>query len=289
MDIHIFSVSDKNPIDILYVQLNSIKKNKKKDTVIYYDLIIEDVDAEVKEYFNDLVSDDFNIDFLDARPYEKYINPPKKSYLYYVRCLAPVIFSGSSKILYLDTDILMINGGIEELWDTDINNFYLVASLDIEESYRDERERINVGKNTKNNNYFNTGVMLLNLAKLRECCFIINDYLEHWPEGLECILYDQTLLNWLLKDGVRIIDSKYNNSILSMAEYDRPYYEKFYNTKNLLTKYKDACFLHFKGYKIWNQVPKAIQKRLPYYKLAQIFYLSYYNKLKKQENALNSK
>jgi lipopolysaccharide biosynthesis glycosyltransferase len=283
MNIDIFSVSDKKPIDILYVQLNSIKQNKNKDTIINYDLIIEDVDSNFKEYFNDLISNDFNIQFLDARPYEKYINPPKKSYLYYVRCLAPIIFSGSSKILYLDTDILMINEGIEELWNTNIDNYYLAAAIDIEEAYRDEHERINVGKNIKDNNYFNTGVMLLNLTKLREYSTVIRDYLEHWPEGLECILYDQTLFNWMFKNGVKIIDSNYNNSILSMVEYDKPYYEQYYNTKNLLTKYKNACFLHFKGYKVWNEISKKIQKHLPHYKLGQIIYFIYYEKLSKKQ------
>lgn len=289
MDISIFSVSDKRPKNILYVQLNSIKHYKKQDTIIHYFLLIEDVDSEFTSYFEDLISPDFIIHFIDARYYEKYINPPRNSYLYYVRCLAPIIFPYHFKVLYLDTDILMINEGIEDLWTTDINNYYLVASIDIEEAYRDVHERINVKKNTENNTYFNSGVMLMNLSNLRNGGFdyTLMNYLKHWPEELECILFDQTLLNWIFNDTVKIIDSKYNNSILSMVYYDRIYYENYYNTINLLDMYQNACFLHFKGNKVWDDLPQNVWIKLPHYEIGQKFYLEYYSRFSKNAKQNN--
>ena len=102
MIIDIFSVSDKNTLDIIYVMLNSIKHCKDKETIVHYYLIIEDCDDDVKEYFSDLVSDDFSISFIEARNYEQCINPPDRSYLYYMRCLAPFIFKDIKHNYYLN-------------------------------------------------------------------------------------------------------------------------------------------------------------------------------------------
>ena len=286
MIIDIFSVSDKNPLDIIYVMLNSIKKCKDEETTVHYHLIIEDCDDVVKEYFSDLVSDDFYISFIEARNYEQCINPPDRSYLYYMRCLAPFIFKDMSKILYLDTDVVMVSNRLEELWNTDVENYYLAGAIDIEESLRDEAERINVGKNQPNNTYFNSGVLIFNLDKIRKDEYDkkLMQYLLHYPDELQCILHDQTLLNWLFKDNVKIISTDFNNSILSMVSYDREYYEKFYGTKNLIEKLKDVCILHFKGHKVWKYLETTEQKLLlPNYKLGRTFYLNLYKEFSKEQ------
>ena len=285
MIIDIFSVSDKNPLDIIYVMLNSIKKCKDEETTVHYHLIIEDCDDAVKEYFSDLVSDDFYISFIEARNYEQCINPPDRSYLYYMRCLAPFIFKDISKILYLDTDVVMVSNRLEELWNTDLENYYLAGAIDIEESLRDEAERINVGKNQPNNTYFNSGVLIFNLDKIRKDGYDekLCQYLLKYPEGLQCILQDQTLLNWLFKDNVKIISTDFNNSILSMIIYDTTYYQTFYNTRNLLEKLETACLLHFKGHKVWKPLVDSNQKKyLPNYTFGRIIYLNLYNQFSKK-------
>ena len=283
--ISIFSVSDKKPIDIIYVELNSIKNAKEDSTVIDYYLIIEDLDNKVEQYFEDLQSPDFNIILLNARDYSKYIDPPAKTYLYYVRCLTPRIFKHLDKILYLDTDIVCAGPGIEELWNTDLTNKYLAAAIDIEQSYRDQAERINVGKDVQNNNYVNSGVMLLNLKKWRDQGYdkIFQQYLLSWPKDLQPILMDQTLINYVFKQGIKVISTKYNNSILSMTQIDTPHYWRYYGTQNLLEKMNDVVLIHLKGPKPYHAVNAWIQYNMPHRKLAQQVYGQLYGQFGKHE------
>ena len=281
MIIDIFSVSDKKNLDILYVQLNSIKQMKLPDTIIHYSYFIEDINDENKEYFNDLISPDFNIQFIDARKYEKQINCPENTYLYYIRCLAPRIFKNKDKILYFDSDVLLVDNRLEELWSTSIEGCFLAATLDIEENYRDKDELKNV---MKYKDYFNAGVMLMNLKEIRkhEYDLLLAQYLLKWPNCLRRTLHDQTLLNWFFHYSVKIISTDFNNSILSMRLYDMKHYQNFYKTKNLYGEVKKACILHFKGDKVWKILSKEQKSILPYYALGRTIYLNLYNKYAKK-------
>ena len=282
MTIDMFSVSDKKPKDILYVQLKSIRESKEDDTVVNYYLLIDDVDQEFIDYFVDLQSNTFHVYFLNASDYKSKINPPKKTYLYYVRCLAPSIFPLKDKILYLDTDIAAINVGIEDLWNTDISTKYIAATLDIEIQYNDPHQMVNVHKG---DNYFNSGVMLMNLKRMRQNDIDtkLEQYLLHWPKDVRCTLYDQTLLNYVIGNEVKIISSKWNNSILSMVDRDQSAYQSFYCTQNLTSKIKDAVLIHMKGPKPWNAVSQATADVLPYRKLLQQVYGQLYQALAKHE------
>lgn len=278
----IFSVSDKKRKDTLYVELRSIKESKEEQTVINYYLIIEDLDDDYKQYFEDLKSPDFNITFLNARDYQQYINPPQKTYLYYVRCLAPRIFPNLEKILYLDTDVVAINVGIEQLWDTKVDTKYVAAVTDIEIQYNTPFQMKNVGKT---DNYFNSGVMLLNLKRMRENDIDtkLEEYLLNWPKELKCVLYDQTLLNYVFGDEVKIISSKWNNSILSLVYKDERAYQNYYGTQNLIKKIEDAVLIHMKGPKPWDAVSQWTADQLINRKMLQRIYGQIYKTLAKHE------
>lgn len=77
----------------------------------------------------------------------------------------PSIFSELDRILYVDSDIV-IKDNIQELLGTNIDNSYLAASYE----FWDHIERISYSLNKKVSEsfYFNSGVMLLNLKKMRE-------------------------------------------------------------------------------------------------------------------------
>mgnify|MGYP003319475881 CR=1 FL=1 len=113
MNINVASVSDKKGLDRVYILLNSLKQTKQNDTIVNYYLIIEDADDEVKKYFLDIVNVDFRIQIIDTSWFKQRINPPQNSYLYYVRCLFPAYFKGLDKLLYLDTDMVFLQEGVE--------------------------------------------------------------------------------------------------------------------------------------------------------------------------------
>ena len=282
--ISIFSVSNRNYQDILYVHLNSIKQNKSKNTKINYYALVEGCFDKIEHYYSDLIAPDFNLIFIDPKKWQDCVGN-KKDYMYYIRCLAPFIFNDLDKILFLDVDTIITNNRLDELWAIDIENKYLAATIDIEESFWDRNERINVGKDYTGNNYFNAGVMLLNLKKIREDGYVkkLADSVASYPKNLISILRDQTLLNWIFKDNIKLISTDFNNSILSMSNQVRYYYENYYKTKNLVPIIKNACILHFKGPKVWDFVEKQKKKERPFFELAKFMYYDYYSRLSKQK------
>lgn len=100
-----------------------------------------------------------------------------------------------NKALYIDTDTC-IDGNLDELFSLDLNNYYFGAVS---------------GHITKfNAKYFNTGIMLLNLQKLRndnipERAFkLLNKCNYEYP--------DQDVLNLLCRNRIMELDTKYNSS-----------------------------------------------------------------------------
>lgn len=251
MNIDVVSVNDKNGLDRVYMLLNSLKKTKQDDTVVNYYLFVEDVDDEVKQYFKDLISADFRIQIEDTSWFKERINSPYRTYLYYVRCLFPSYFTWLDKILYLDTDIVFLQNGVEQLWETNVDNYSLGAVSDITVNYFKPLAKIEKDP-TKTKDYFNSGVLLMNLKRIREANK--HKQLQKWMlkwnlKELKPSTMDQTLLNYIFReDEVNYLDYKYNDYSLVIT---KTVYSVF---KQKLNKYsepiqsvKDAIILHFLG------------------------------------------
>lgn len=156
----------------------------------------------------------------------------------YLRLWTPSILPTIDKAIYIDSDTL-IRKPLRELWDTDISNHSLGACLDSTFS------RNIVAKYLTEDiiaHYFNSGVLLLNLAYWREnnveakLC----KYLKHNNVKLP----DQDALNAVLYDTVKIMHPKWN----ALASYFT------FTPKVPLSQFKyipylcrNACIVHFIG------------------------------------------
>jgi lipopolysaccharide biosynthesis glycosyltransferase len=100
-----------------------------------------------------------------------------------------------NKIIYLDCDIVL-NDDIDKVWEIDINN-YLLAAV---------RDGIYV------ENYFNSGVMFLNLKNLRDFDFYSKwkDYVIKHPNISKLKYPDQDILNDVTKGKVLFLSEYYN-------------------------------------------------------------------------------
>ena len=139
--------------------------------------------------------------------------------------MASEILTQYDKVLYLDVDII-VDGNISELWNTNIEE-YVVAAVR-EESVEANEERLGIPKNQK---YFNAGVLLMNLKKIREEKFFekIMNYLK---KNYETILYsDQDVLNAVFYNTWLELDEKWNyhnyfvirrNSKIELINLDTP-------------------------------------------------------------------
>lgn len=166
----------------------------------------------------------------------------------YIKFDIPNIFKKFNKILYLDTDIIILKD-LMPLWKIILEKYYFACVEDPLAYFtptKDFRKRLN----TTNEKYFNSGVMLLNLEKLRE-------------DNLSVKLYDNSLENdWIF------VDQDAFNAVAGHNCKYIPYYYNitgtnerhmgFENLRNNYFKYlkdnnweKEGYIYHFTATKPW--------------------------------------
>lgn len=178
-------------------------------------------------------------------------------YTMYLRLFSDKIISKKiDKILYLDPDII-INDDIKKLYEIDLNNNYLGA---IKEDYNGENKR-RLFLNKKN--YYNSGVLVINLKKMRDND--ISTKIEKFIKNLnfENIIYpDQDIINIFYEENeILTVDPLWNvhNEYLRLNNY----------------KVDDFKIVHYTGStKPWN-----FTSLHPYRK----YYIEYYNKINEEK------
>ena len=255
MNITIGSTTTTDRLDIVYILFNSIKQTKRNDTYVTYHLFVKYTEQCNREYcqnyFSKLQSPDFNIKLEDVDVFKDAVHTPARDHIYYAKCLFPKYFSSKDRVLFLDVDLVFIKQGIEELWNSNIDDYYVGAVIDPTWTYSPllKAELSNTGSD----NYFNAGVILFNNKKIREDKKDdqLADWCIHWDTSkLKCYCYDQTLINHILKDKVKLLDFKFNNSLLASGEISRDVYSCYLSTKGYKDQFKsleDAVLLHFSG------------------------------------------
>jgi lipopolysaccharide biosynthesis glycosyltransferase len=102
----------------------------------------------------------------------------------FLRLFADKIETLPEKIIYLDTDI-MLNGNIEDLFNIDISNHELGVVLD------------RYGKFFIKPNYFNSGMLLMNMKKIKETNLL--EKVRNFCFNKKMAFPDQSALNKLCK------------------------------------------------------------------------------------------
>lgn len=185
----------------------------------------------------------------------------------------PNLFRNIDKALYLDGDIL-VNRDITNIFDIDISNSYLAAVDDMGNEYEENRNFLlatRIGLNSSN--YFNSGVMLLNLKKMR------NDdiYQKLMKFRIEKKNYfmDQDAFNYILHESRVKIPYNYNflTSVFEefeITEINNKFFKDAYEDCELCLK--DQFVIHMTGrFKPWKyNIPWVTELFLKYYN--QSFY-----------------
>ncbi len=114
----------------------------------------------------------------------------------------PSLFPSEERVLYLDGDILVL-GDLSGLWKTELDDAYAAVVKDFRQSLRGAGEALGHAS------YFNSGVMLLNAAKLRNggIADALLEAKEHEPVSA---FMDQTAFNMVFGDDVRHVSPEYN-------------------------------------------------------------------------------
>lgn len=212
--INLFFAVDDNYCPFLSVAIDSIIDNANKN----YNYHIFVLTTYISEYNQNLiksrVSGNFSIEFINiknklASISEKLFTRDYYSKTTYYRLFIPNMFPNLNKALYLDSDIIVC-GDISKLYNTNLKNNLAgavtdsaVSNNDIFIKYVEECVGVHF------NNYFNAGILLMNLEEMRKFDFE-NKFLDLLSKYQFTVAQDQDYLNVILKNKITYIDSSWN-------------------------------------------------------------------------------
>jgi len=228
---HIFYGTDKGYIVHTGVSIASVLLNAdKQQEFSFYILTDKSVTPEIREQFKELQKiKAHSLVFIDVDE-ERFsnLNRYKGSLGTYYRFLIPLV-SREDKVLYLDGDTI-IRGNLRGLWNTNISDMYLAGIPDYPEG-----RVLNAMNVLKLNRYFNAGVLLFNLKRIREDG--LSDRFFHTMNTIPNVngWGDQNVINYLFAGKIAPLSQKYN------------WYERFgFNG--------DAIIAHFIDGKPWRTI-----------------------------------
>lgn len=267
--VHIALCADKNVIRSLGVTMYSILKHSHKSSMfhIFYNGILEQEEVKRFEQLIDNCNAACNIYSMNNTFFSTLHHNERISVTAYYRLMVPYILSDYdvSRVLYLDTDILCIQN-ISNLFSVDLKNklAYVVRNSKYMQDSQ-VKYRISIGINP--NEYFNSGVLLLNIRPYIEQD--IGNKALQLATSNSFIEMDQDILNILLKGKV-IFDSEYFYNF-TMQVHDDEWKPDWKDKIKLIhfTSDKKPWKLYTSN---WGENKKAIQDtvhswKYPYFKL----------------------
>lgn len=156
------------------------------------------------------------------------------------RIFLPELLPELERVLYLDSDLIAL-ADLGPLWASDVEDFYLAAATNVLEPHYARRLE-EAGLDPRR--YFNAGVMLLNLARMRRdgCGEALRAYGVEHASGL--VLRDQDALNAILGGRRLALHPRWN----CMNAYFRfPWSVESFGPERLAEALADPAVRHFEG------------------------------------------
>lgn len=259
--IHLGITFDQNYLTLFYVLLTSVFANNKKNKITIH-AIATGVDAEEREKIKIFIQahggDIFFYDFDGAQASQLTLTQGKHlTAATYYRLYLPALVPGHiQKLLYLDTDIVVI-GDLWDLYNTDLKGLPAAAV-----NYPDSQPRPELNLHTPGN-YFNAGVMLINQSVWKEGAISQKtiQFAQQNPE--KCRLNDQDALNAVLVNNYYKLELKYNVTLSDIPDdLGKSKYKTFLS---------DKVIIHYTrgGHKPWKMLGKNKFRHLYHYYLKQ--------------------
>lgn len=166
-----------------------------------------------------------------------------------MRLYVPDILPDVDKVLYLDCDII-VNLDVKELWDINLDSWilgavvpekHLVSRYNHDKKMRKIYQKFNIDIN----DYFNAGVLLLNLKSIREVTNrFTSELLELLHENPDLPYLNQDLLNIFCKGKYLHLHEKYN----------------IFSTHGSVLEYADNAIIHYaiQEVKPWKRYSEGI-------------------------------
>ncbi len=214
-EIPIFFAVDDGYIPFLAVTLQGLIDNSSKDNLYIIKVLYNNIAKINIKKIMQFENENVKIEFVDVTNHIRIISEKLYTRDYYskstyFRLFIPDLFPEYDKALYLDCDIAILED-IANLYNIDIGTNLVGAAPDgavqTNDIFKIYVERV-IGVNNYNN-YFNAGILIMNLEEMRKF-----DFQEKFVYLLGTIKYkvaqDQDYLNRMCKGRVKIIDDSWD-------------------------------------------------------------------------------
>ena len=226
-EIPVFFSTDNNYLPYLDVAIRSLIKNASKEHNYRIVILNTGLDREKMDKIKALSSDQFIINFVDVSHAVDDIKHQLRNVYHfglaaYYRLFIEELFPEYDKILYLDCDIVVL-GDISKLYYMDMGDNAVAGVVEqfilhspVFSLYTKEA----VGVDSKN--YINSGILLMNLAKLREMQ-MEKQFVELLTTyNFDVIDPDQAYINYICQGKIKYLPLEWNRTPLEAVECQTP-------------------------------------------------------------------
>ena len=213
--IPIFYAVDDGYVPFLAVSIHSLIENSSKNYYYAIKVLYTNICEENKKKILKYERDNVKIEFVDLNYYIEEIKDKLFTRDYYTkttyfRLFIPNIYPQYNKVIYLDSDTVLL-GDVAELYLQDMgSNLVAVVPDDIiqnEEIFQEYVEKV-VGV-ADYRRYFNAGVLVMNLDEMRKSKF--QEKFLYLLETVKfAVVQDQDYLNRLCKGRTKILENGWN-------------------------------------------------------------------------------
>ena len=213
--IPIFFAVDDEYTPFLSVALQSLIDNSSKENYYSIKILYTNISQENQNKINKYEKENVNIEFVDLNYYidkvkDKLYTRDYYSKTTYFRLFIPELYPQYDKVLYLDSDIVILSD-IADLYNIDMEDNLVAAAPDdviqTIEVFQNYVEKVVGVADYKN--YFNAGVLLMNLDELRKFNFQ-EKFLYLLSTVKFSVAQDQDYLNRLCKGRVKLIENTWD-------------------------------------------------------------------------------
>ena len=172
------------------------------------------------------------------------------------RLMIPEVMPELSKVIYLDADLLFCRD-IAELWATDISDYALAAVHDVGFERGIMWPSIVKQGHMKVQDYFNSGVLYMNLDRIRSMGCLRDMAVQFLLDHPESFLPDQDALNYIYRDCTLLLDSGWNRFV----RYERGENKQL---RDLVYHFVGAPFIIFSSPAEYEREYMSVRVRTPW-------------------------
>ena len=224
--IPIFFAVDDGYIPFLAVSIQSLADHASDENQYVIKVLYTNISEENQKNISKYERENISIEFVDLNYYiekikDKLYTRDYYSKTTYFRLFIPNLYPQYNKVLYLDSDITILSD-VADLYNIDMGDNLIAAAPDdviqTIEVFQDYAEKV-VGV-ADYRNYFNAGIIVMNLDELRKF-----DFQEKFLYLLSTVKFsvaqDQDYLNRLCKGRVKLFSNTWNRMPIGGDVVDR--------------------------------------------------------------------